>query len=618
VNIPVSSDTIPNNQSDTIPKNHPAKKRSSITRYFNIITDQQQRDSLFLKLSRTNAPVPMSDSMIFKSRENSFNVYGGKQIRYIYYNQLKVFGTTIEDTSVVPNKLVRFANKLHYDTKVWMIRQSLFFKEGDTVNAYKLVDNERYLRRLPFIQDARIYVVNSYQSNDSIDIVVLTKDVFEYGTSVQAVNNTKASATVFNNNLLGAGQQVAFGFSWDNTYNPQWRTGASYTKYNVAGSFADVSVGYTMLNDKINTDTGQYENSAYLIINRPLYSTWASLTGGLTLSANRSVNIFNLPDTLYRNYTYNLIDTWAGYNFTNQYKKTGYNSSKPNIGIELRSFNKEFTLEPTESYLKSNPNYNSHYFILSQLVFYHQDFFKTNYFFGFGRTEDIPMGYTYATSFGLDSWTGLKRTYTAIQTQKYWFLGKNLISSTVGFGGFWYNHQSQDAVLHISSDYYSNLFHFNGPKVREFLHADYIICFNPILYMPVNINRENGIFGYRNTLFNDYQRLNVSAQTNYYSPISIYGFKFNFYLLLQASLLSSQKASIFESPFYSGFTVGCQIRNENLSFNTLQISASYQPIVAHGPEAANGPSTIFLAVTTVTAFNFPIFALTQPTLIQYR
>ncbi len=560
----------------------------------------------------------MSDSMMFKTRENSFNVYGGKQIRYIYYNQLKVFGTTIEDTTVVPNKLIRFANMLHYDTRIWMIKQSLFFREGDTVNAYKLVDNERYLRRLPFIQDARIYVINSYESNDSIDIVVLTKDVFEYGTSITSVNNTNASATVFNNNLLGAGQRVAFGFSWDNTYNPQWRTGASYTKYNAGGSFADVSVGYTMLNDKINTDTGQYENSAYLIINRPLYSTWASLTGGLTLSLNRSVNIYSLPDTLYRNYEYNLIDVWAGYNFTNQYKKTGYNSTKPNIGIELRSFNKDFTMDPTESDLKFNPNYNSHYFLLSQLVFYHQDFFKTNYFFGFGRTEDIPMGYTYAASFGLDSWTGLKRSYTAIQTQKYWFLGKNLISSTIGFGGFWYNHQSQDAVLHLSTDYYSNLFHFNGPKVREFLHADYIICFNPVLYEPVNINRDNGIFGYRNTLFNDYQRLNVSAQTNYYSPISIYGFKFNFYLLLQASLLSSQKASIFDSPFYSGFTVGCQIRNENLSFNTLQISASYQPIVAHGPEAANGPSTIFLSITSVTAFNFPIFALSQPTLIQFR
>jgi hypothetical protein len=604
--------------SDTTPKNQTPKKRSSITRYLNIITDQQQRDSLFLVLGKTNAPIPQSDSQVWKSRENSFNVYGGKQIRYIYYNQLKVFGTTIEDTAVVPSKLIRFANMLHYDTRVWMIRQSLFFSEGDTVNAYKLVDNERYLRRLPFIQDARIYVINSYQSNDSIDIVVLTKDVFEYGTSIADLNNTKAAVNVFNTNLLGAGQKVAFGFSWDNSYSPQWRTGASYTKYNAGGTFADITAGYSLLNDRIDADTGQYEKSAYITINRPLYSTWATVTGGLTLSTNRSVNIFSYPDSIYRNYAYNLVDVWGGYNFTNQYKRTGYNSLKPNIGIELRSFNMDFTINPSQSYLKTNPNYNSHYYLLGQLVFYHQDFFKTNYFFGFGRTEDIPMGYTYSGSFGVENWMGLNRSYTAIQAQKYWFLGKNLISSNIGFGGFWHNQQSQDAVLHITGDYYSNLFNFHGPKVREFLHADYIICFDTVLYKPVNINKENGVFGYRNTQFNNFQRLNVSAQTNYYSPISIYGFKFNFYLLLQASLLTSQKESLLESPFYSGFTVGCQIRNENLSFNTIQISASYQPIVVHGPIAAYGPSSIFISITSVTAFNFPIFALTEPTLIQYR
>ena len=610
------------NLTDTVPKNDTTpKKRSNITRYLNIITDQQQRDSLFKQLSRSNvAQIPISDSAMWKNREHSFDVYGGKQIRFVYYNQLKVFGTTIEDTSVVPNKLVRFANRLHYDTRTWVIKQSLFFREGDTVNAYKLVDNERYLRRLPFIQDARIYVINSYENNDSIDIVVLTKDVFEYGTSISSFNNTQASATVFNNNLFGAGQKVAFGFSWDNDYTPQWRTGASYTKYNVAGSFADVSVGYTMLNDKPDADSGQYENAAYLIINRPLYSTWAKATGGLTLSLNRSVNIYNLPEITYRDYKYNLIDVWGGYNFTNQYKKTGYNSLSPNFGIEFRSFNMDFTLKPTQPELKNNPKYTSHNFLLGQFVVYHQDFFKTNYFFGFGRTEDIPMGYTYAASFAFDRWDTLKRPYTAIQAQKYWFLGKNLISTTVGLGTFWYEKQSQDAVLHITADYYSNLLWRTGPKVREFLHADYVICFNPEIYksMPVNINRENGIYGYRNTQYNNYQRLNLSAQTNYYSPISIYGFKFNFYLLLQASLLANYNESIFMGPLYTGFTVGCQIRNENLSFNTLQISASYQPFVGTAYQAVYGPKSIFIQITSVTAFNFPIFALTQPTLIQYR
>ena len=611
-------------QADTVPKppvsTETPKKRSNIVKYLNIITDQQQRDSLFKKLARTNVVPALSDSADFKNREHSFDVYGGKQIRYVYYNQLKVFGTTIEDTTVVPSKLIRFANHLHYDTRTWVIKQSLFFREGDTVNAYKLVDNERYLRRLPFILDARIYVINSYENNDSIDIVVLTKDVFEYGSSITALNNTQASATVFNNNLLGAGQKVAVGFSWDNSYTPQWRTGASYTKYNVAGSFADVAVGYTMLNDKPDVDTGQYENSAYITINRPLYSTWASLTGGLTLSVNKSVNIFNLPDSAYRNYQYSLIDYWGGYNFTNQYKKTGYNSEDPNFGIEFRHFNMNFTKRPTQPELDTVSNFNNHRFIMGQFVVYHQDFFKTNYFFGFGRTEDIPMGYTYSATFAFDYWDSLRRPYTAIQVQKYWLPGKNLISTTVGLGGFWEHEQSQDAVLHIATDYYSNLFRFKGQKMREFLHADYLICFNPVVYqsMPLNINKENGIYGYRNTLFNNFQRLNLSAQTNYYSPISVYGFKFNFYLLLQASMLASQKDVIFKSPFYTGFTLGCQIRNENLSFNTLQISASYQPDVDHTYNSYYGPKGLYVSITSVIAFNFPIFALTQPTLIQYR
>jgi hypothetical protein len=345
----------------------------------------------------------MSDSAMWKNREHSFDVYGGKQIRYVYYNQLKVFGTTIEDTSVVPNKLVRFANNLHYNTRTWVIKQSLFFREGDTVNAYKLVDNERYLRRLPFIQDARIYVINSYENNDSIDIVVLTRCI-EYVGTISSFNGTAAAATIFNNIVAGAGQKVAFGFSWDNSYTPQWRTGSSYTKYNIAGSFADVSVGYTMLNDKPDADSGQYENAVYLIINRPLYSTWATFTGGLTLSANKSINIYDQPDSLFRDYRYNLVDVWAGYNFTNQYKKTGYNSLKPNFGIELRNYNMNFTKTPTQTVAKDNPKYNSHNFLLGQFVVYHQDFFKTNYFFGFGRTEDIPMGYTSLPSFAFDKW----------------------------------------------------------------------------------------------------------------------------------------------------------------------------------------------------------------------
>ena len=127
----------------------------------------------------------------------------------------------------------------------------------------------------------------------------------------------------------------------------------------------------------------------------------------------------------------------------------------------------------------------------------------------------------------------------------------------MAFGGFWHSLHSQDAVLHFPTDYYSNLFRFKGQKLREFLTFDYLNCFNSkSIVQPININRENGIFGYRNTLFNNFQRLNLSAQTNYYSPISIYGFKFNFYLLLQASLLADSKRIRFQESVLFGFYTG--------------------------------------------------------------
>ncbi len=130
------------------------------------MTDRAARDSILVKLSRANAEEPIADSIVRKQRENNFMPYGGKVIRSIYYNQLKVFGTVIEDTDYSASaKLLRVVNGLHTDTYEWVLRQSLFFKENDTVNAYKMVENERYLRNLPFIQDARLYVINAYQGS---------------------------------------------------------------------------------------------------------------------------------------------------------------------------------------------------------------------------------------------------------------------------------------------------------------------------------------------------------------------------------------------------------------------------------------------------------------------
>ncbi len=613
--IVIVTDSIP--QKDTVRKID--KNRKGIAKYLHIVTDRQQRDALLARMSRQNPSVPIPDSVFWSRRQNNFTPFRGKHIRYIYYNQLKVFGTQIEDTSQAQGKLIRFANKLHYNTRTWMIRQSLFFREGDTLNAYQMVDNERYLRRLPFIQDARMYVINTYQNSDSVDVVVVTKDLFEYGGSLSSLTQTSAAATIYNTNLLGAGQRLFFGFKWDEPDRPQWRTGVGYTKYNVGGSFADVALGYSILNDRPQTDTGQYERSYYISVNRPLYTSSAKFTGGFTLALNTSANIFNRPDSIYRNYQYSIVDFWGGYNFRNQFNKNGNVSSQPNWAVELRRYAMDFSLRPTQDSLRFDPYYNDHNYILSRIVLFHQEFFKTNYFFGFGRTEDIPLGYNLSASYGIDEWVGKKRTYTAIQGQKFWLPGKNLISTAFDFGTFWYNGKTEDAVFHVAADYYSNLFRLKDPKLREFLHFDYIVGISPDLYKtkPLNLNRDMGILGYRFTQLQGFQRMNISAQTNYYSRLNIYGFKFNFYALLQSSLLAKYKESLFTSRLHTGYTLGVQMRNENLIINTIQISASYQPSF-EGADKVNGPKTLFVQIGTTIPFGFNIFALTAPAEIQFR
>ena len=56
------------------------------------------------------------------------------------------------------------------------------FHEGDTISPLKLSDNERFLRELPYIDDARILVVPV--SDNEADIIVITKDVYSLGAKV--------------------------------------------------------------------------------------------------------------------------------------------------------------------------------------------------------------------------------------------------------------------------------------------------------------------------------------------------------------------------------------------------------------------------------------------------
>src|SRR5882762_2317501 len=154
--------------------------------------------------------------------ESPFLPYEGKIIRHII---IKGYGfeQTFTDTS---KRLQYFGtkvlNQLHRKTRDWVIRNSLFIKENTALNPFKLADNERLIRSLNYIQDARILVNFLPDNQDSVDLVVVVKDLFSIGGELGSlgVAPTSIRGNISEANFLGMGQRIQGGVILEQTRNP--------------------------------------------------------------------------------------------------------------------------------------------------------------------------------------------------------------------------------------------------------------------------------------------------------------------------------------------------------------------------------------------------------------
>src|SRR6185436_19338306 len=173
-----------------------------------------------------------------------FQRYRGRIIRHIYIGVLD-FGVSIYDTSKqVKNGLTRLANNLHHKSRDYVIKNNLFFKENQPLSPYVLGDNERHLRDLAYLQDAKIIVRPIKGTRDSVDIVVYTKDVLSLGGSIHANNMKSAQIALKEDNAFGWGDRIQVSTLYDYKRNERFGNGAEYIKRNIGGSFVDAYAGY--------------------------------------------------------------------------------------------------------------------------------------------------------------------------------------------------------------------------------------------------------------------------------------------------------------------------------------------------------------------------------------
>ena len=143
-------------------------------------------------------------------KQERINFAQGKRISKIHFYLLDVFDESNEDEN---NVLFRLLNKVHINTKEYVISDQLLFKEGELANIERLVETERLLRKKHYLTDA--FILPERICGDSVEIAVITRDTWALeleGSFGEAGGDTSTSIGVKSGNLLGTGNLLTLDY----------------------------------------------------------------------------------------------------------------------------------------------------------------------------------------------------------------------------------------------------------------------------------------------------------------------------------------------------------------------------------------------------------------------
>lgn len=130
-----------------------------------------------------------------ESRQDYFTRFEGKIIRGIRVStQLSKFSVSNSKPEYVQWSAragLKAAEALHADTKRKRIYDFLLIHEGEEIKSQKMVEAERLLRSNRFMDDAIFIIREETMSNDSVEILILTKDVFFIKARIKLFFSTK-------------------------------------------------------------------------------------------------------------------------------------------------------------------------------------------------------------------------------------------------------------------------------------------------------------------------------------------------------------------------------------------------------------------------------------------
>jgi hypothetical protein len=528
-------------------------------------------DSLKEKASRKNftkkiydlvvvAPHPVGGKHINRESDESYKGYTGRIIRNINYVQLDVFGTDIDNPASVSHRSsTALLNKTHINTREKIIKKNMFVSPGDTVSPLSLSDNERMLRELPFISDARIIIVPV--SDEDVDLMVVTKDNYSLGADYDYGGVKKGALSVFEKNILGTGHEFGIKIPFNSDLPDSPGFGGNYSVSNLWKSFVNFDVDF--LNGLGSTSYGAS-------ISRKFVSANTKYAGGAMI---RQMYTTTRLDTMLQPapLKYNLQDYWIARSFLID------RESVSRIIISGRYLNNNVFKKP-EIQPKTYYSLQKYQLIMASAALSIQKFYKTNLIYGYGRTEDIPYGGLVRLTAGREFNEFKVRTYVGTDIS----FGKSFpdfgyLYGAVALASFFAGNHHEQGIFYSRFNYFTNLLPVGKFKSRNFISLDYSRGIGRYYDENLKFIENNGFTGFKNDSISGTQRFTLSLESVLFSPANYYGFRFAFFGFADLGFLSNSDQVLGNGFTLISLGVGLRIRNDNLVFNTLQIRLAFFP-----------------------------------------
>jgi hypothetical protein len=401
--------------------------------------------------------------------------------------------------------LYETADKLHIDTRPYVISRLLPFQEGDVVSARTIDEAERILRAKAFLRDARV----TWQKSEAGDGVIVEVQTWENWTLVPTVDISREGGVtdysygIQDENLLGHGLRATIQY-----FKEQERTGYSLILASQVSTESHLQAALVL------SDTSDGEQYS-IGLNKPFYTLddeW---------SADFYVNTERREDTIYSN-----DEEINVFSHEVDHFEVSYGFSEGLVDDSVVRYQVGFT-ERRDSFIENAmtiglPEERDFTYPWVGLEYLDDNFIKTQNLYLIGRTEDVQLGWRHNIRLGVN--TSNSQYQKAIHW--YWYSRYTNQINEDHLYTTWLSSDGIEPDGRMESTYYYSAgyeyFHHASDTRIWYAQAKFWGAENPYIDRPIAIGGESGLRGYPLQYQHGKQAYLLNLEKRYYPGINLF------------------------------------------------------------------------------------------------